>query len=482
MKKLLPTLIAFLSFLTIFAQPTLNPPDHFVIKGKAKNHNQDFWEFGLTGFMGFELASVPLAKNGTFSKMVPITHPQDIYLSLNEDGIPLFVVPGDTIEVNWDNKDFTNTFQIISAKPWRQKELDLMLELHRNFNQTYMKLTEDLHAKNISDSAKFERVKKQFASQVRKVLTFPKTINNKKIFCDLYYFHIDLLNKARLLSKYDLSFLDAMSKKVADSLDLTRIYLKNIDELLFYQSAAYRDFLFDYVRFYKPFTSFSFTSGGPKGKLNFTLNDCYSGAAFLYATPTILDWYLAKAIMSGFGHYSFEGSEEAYQKFFPQMQTAMFRDTLEHYYNNIQRMKPGNAAPAFTLKNMEGKNVSLSDFKGKVVYLDFWGVYCGHCRYDIENDVPKLHERYKNKDVVFLNVCVDVKEMEWKENIKKMNLDGINVLAEGWTANPVCINYNVNGVPHYVLIDQKGNIADNNASRPGELLGKKENKIDELLK
>src|SRR5690242_3539579 len=106
--------------------------------------------------------------------------------------------------------------------------------------------------------------------------------------------------------------------------------------------------------------------------------------------------------MHGFEHYSFEGSDEAYQIFYPRIKTPLFRDTLEQFYKNIQRLRPGKQAPAFSLKDDKGKTVSLNDLKGKVVYIDFWGKYCGPCRSDIEKYIPKLHEKYKDKNVVFV--------------------------------------------------------------------------------
>jgi peroxiredoxin len=198
--------------------------------------------------------------------------------------------------------------------------------------------------------------------------------------------------------------------------------------------------------------------------------------------PAIQDWYLTKAIMNGFDYYSFEGAEEAYQIFHPRIKSPIFRDTLEKFYKNMQRLRPGKQAPAFSLKDDKGKTVSLNNFKGKVVYIDFWGKYCGPCRNDIEKYIPKLHERYKNKNVAFLNICVDVDEREWKETLKELKLDGTNLLAEGWTTNSVCINYNINAIPHYILIDQKGNIVQNNADQPWKLLDEGKNVIDELLK
>lgn len=164
------------------------------------------------------------------------------------------------------------------------------------------------------------------------------------------------------------------------------------------------------------------------------------------------------------------------------MTNPYFRDTLTRFYTAIQRLRPGNAAPAITLKNLVGKPVSLSDFKNKVVYVDFWGVDCGPCLFQIKNHAPKLHARYKDKDVVFLNICVDTDEKAWKATLKTLNFGGIQLLAEGFTKNSTCIDYNVNAIPQYVLIDKQGKLVNNNAERPSELLLDEENEIDALLK
>jgi peroxiredoxin len=147
---------------------------------------------------------------------------------------------------------------------------------------------------------------------------------------------------------------------------------------------------------------------------------------------------------------------------------SYYSDILKVYYTAVQRLKPGNPAPLFTLKGENGGDVALKDLRGKVVYIDFWGVGCGPCVADIKSSVPVLHEKYKGKNIVFLNICVDATVKDWKENIAKLNLTGLNLIAEGWGKNPVCSAYGVNGIPHYYIIDAAGTIVDNNSPRPSE--------------
>ena len=147
------------------------------------------------------------------------------------------------------------------------------------------------------------------------------------------------------------------------------------------------------------------------------------------------------------------------------------------------RLRPGNRAPAFTMQDEKGKQVSLADFKGKVVYIDFWCVGCGPYIYQIKNYMPDLQKRYEGKDVVFLNICVDAKGKQWTDALQKYKMSGINLYPDGWDENPVCKDYNLKAIPHYVLIDKDGNKVNNMAPRASELLGTgRDNAIDTLLK
>lgn len=476
MKNIIAVLLGLSVCYTLNAQKAEN----FVIKGKAKNHPQDFWELYISDFIGYRRISMQIDKNSNFIKTIPLTHPQDINLDLSEEGVSLFAVPGDTIEINWDYTKFDNSFKLISPNHDRQLELDLMLELSRELPLSE-RFYDSLYDETIPGQIRFEAVKSHFSNQVQLVSKYPLTENSRKIFCDLYFKNIQLLNHARLLKKYPLLFNSVVPKTVIDQLGLNLLDPKNINESLFNVSSQYRNFIFDEVRFTSPFTSWINTDPKPDAASNnFTLKDCYAGGAFLYMTPAILDWYLTQAIIFGFERYSFEGSEEAYQTFFPKIKTQMYRDTLERFYTNIQRLRPGKEAPAFSLKDDKGKMVSLSDLKGKVVYIDFWSKYCGPCLRAIKEEVPQLHEKYKGKNVAFVNVSLDATESEWKELLGKLKPGGTNLWIKE-NNDPVCIAYNIDAVPHYILIDQNGKIVQANADQPYQLIENKKNAIDKLL-
>ncbi|HHZ79871.1 MAG TPA: TlpA family protein disulfide reductase [Candidatus Marinimicrobia bacterium] len=72
---------------------------------------------------------------------------------------------------------------------------------------------------------------------------------------------------------------------------------------------------------------------------------------------------------------------------------------------SVAEVSSFNQAPDFTLSDMDGNEVSLSDFKGNIVIINFWATWCGPCRFEIP-DLIDLQEKY-NGDLVILGVSLD---------------------------------------------------------------------------
>jgi len=122
-------------------------------------------------------------------------------------------------------------------------------------------------------------------------------------------------------------------------------------------------------------------------------------------------------------------------------------------------------APAFNLLSIDGKRVSLSDLKGKIVYIDFWASWCRPCI----NEMPSgeiLKKKFANRDVVFLNISIDEDENKWREAVQKYGITGIHLIANS-QKNPETIQaYQVNSIPSYFLIDKNGKFIAAPAPRP----------------
>ena len=74
--------------------------------------------------------------------------------------------------------------------------------------------------------------------------------------------------------------------------------------------------------------------------------------------------------------------------------------------HGIKAPKIGELAPAFSLQNAAGKPVTVADYRGKILVLNFWASWCGPCVEELPS-LNKLAERYRGKDVHILGVSVD---------------------------------------------------------------------------
>ena len=111
-------------------------------------------------------------------------------------------------------------------------------------------------------------------------------------------------------------------------------------------------------------------------------------------------------------------------------------------------------APDFTLKSIDGKTIKLSDYKGKIVIIDFWATWCGPCRKGIP-DLIEIQKQYP-KDVVVLGISVDRETAKDVAPFVKNNK--INYSVALFTEDVIKSFGGINSIPTSFVIDKKGNI------------------------
>lgn len=495
MKKFFMLLLLCILTITSFAQTTNQ--GFFVVKGEIRNvGNADTLNAYLTCFIGRYLSEnfrMFVDKDGKFKKEIAIEGNQKLFIASGDFRAELYVKPNDTIIINYDKNNTANTFTIKGQTTERTNELNFNYQFAKEFDSKRFALAKRLNDEitkpdylKASDSIRVSWVNSEYNQEL---IFIQKDPSLSKAIYDIYkrevyffwmrelYFRV-FLNRITELAKYDLT---EDSKSILLPQPLTRRsqtipQYRSLSLQNFYNVPAYREFIYNFgSSFFLEFSALPYVNielnPGPAAdsilNKNYLEKEYHLAMASVSLYP-IRDWLITNKLIDAFYTQSeyvpFEKVESVMMSFLPICTNQNYKDRLLSVYNQLKKYRSGRPAPNFTLKDENGKQVSLSDFKGKVVLLDFWGVHCGPCIYNLQNEIPEVHKKYKGKNMVFISICVEDTESSWKDAIKSYKIVGINLFAKDWTQNPVCRAFKIGAIPHYILIDKKGNFADYNCS------------------
>lgn len=139
---------------------------------------------------------------------------------------------------------------------------------------------------------------------------------------------------------------------------------------------------------------------------------------------------------------------------------------IRRYYARLSKLKRGLAAPDFSFPDATGRVVSLSDFRGNLVYLDVWNSTCSPCFKEFPL-FERLRAKYRGRKIVFLGVSLDSDKALWKRAMKAKGAAGVQLFGNGWDSRFVQ-DYLVYTNPRFILIDEDGDFISAKAPRPSE--------------
>lgn len=162
-------------------------------------------------------------------------------------------------------------------------------------------------------------------------------------------------------------------------------------------------------------------------------------------------------------------------------QVSTFVSQVEYQLKQEETAKAsvaiGSPVSDISLPNPEGKTMTLSSLKGKVVLVDFWASWCGPCRRESPN-VVALYDKFNKKGFEVFSVSLDKDKQRWIDAIKEDNLKWpYHVSDLGQWQSVVVKQFGISGIPFTIIVDRQGNVAAVGLRGPAL-----ETKVAELLK
>ena len=139
---------------------------------------------------------------------------------------------------------------------------------------------------------------------------------------------------------------------------------------------------------------------------------------------------------------------------------ASWRERKDDYDN---MPNDGDMSIDFSYPNSSSEMISLSSFRGRLVYVDVWATWCGPCIAEIPS-LERLQKDYENMDIVFLSVSVDTDKEAWEKMLTEDQLGGVQLWADGWSQ--ITKSYAIFGIPRFMLVDKSGELIAVDAPRP----------------
>lgn len=450
----------------------------FRFEGKVLNCPEDGFamEMVIQDYISQHYETI-YVKNGVFKAEIPITDVQDIFLAYCDEGtLTFFSFPEDIIVMEYDYENPSGSVKLYGKSEARNRELELCVLLSGFAAENPISDIRRITTNPMAGKAmKIEAANKYYDARIQVITDYEKDNGS-----------FPLIDKF----KADAYFETCQAVLAGGSYLLPEVHCADfrydyygIDYSTFRISSIYRHYL-EYLFFDRFVSPFAYSVSDSKEESDIsTIESEYFFALSQIRNVPIRDWYITIRCLADFPGSDAEAMKSVYEHFKSICGNSKYIAALTSLYDDIQKFNKASEAPDFRLLNEKGEYVSLSDFKGQIVYLDFWGTYCGACINQFKNFDSKFHQKYRMQNIVHIYICFEKDEKKWKKAIEEYGLQGVNlIVTERARESSVYNNYTITSFPHYTLIGKNGKVYKNGCESPAEMLNSTGNSLDRLLK
>ena len=402
--------------------------------------------------------------SGRFSKSVPLDSQKVVFFVIDDTEYPVVANPERQISLNVYRADFPDSVDVEGyPEPWDNNYSDYYKEEQQIQQQIDGEMQDfrDGKANEVLDlyKSRYKLAKRHLAETP----------------LDIYYYKNmgEYLEKRLENIEYrrDQSGFNAESARenvIEEAKELNFFTIKSLRA----QRAGIRDFTNAYANTFGVEDSLEEEYGQELTQYDVkrlgydTLNEARVSVLDHIEERDALAYAKMHLIAERIGEMSPEIAETSYSAYLENFSDyPRYTSFLREFYEEVEAVSPGNPAIPFSIPNQNGELVSMDEFKGKYVLLDFWASWCIPCLDEFPH-MKKLYRDFDREDFEIVAISIGEDSLRWRQTINRFENPWPQLYAGEGFEQETFKAYQGGGIPFYILVDRSGNIQRYNDVRP----------------
>lgn len=407
---------------------------------------------------------VQVNDDGSFKLHVQIDSTEIFYFTINDQSYPLVLQPGSDLNISVSRNHFPDSVGVEGyPEPWNGRYVSYLKEM-RPIQREIQALLPDFREGKTNNILKLYKERYQLAKQ--HLADTPLKIYYYKAIGEYLVKRLEGITHRRNHPNIDPERQRQVILEEARQLDFFSF------ESLKAQRAGIRDFTNAYANTFGVKERLEEKHGQELmqydvNRLAYTMLDSTRRSVLPYIQERrALAYAKMHLIAERIGEISPQVAETSYKAFLNEYSDLPeYAEFLQAFYREVDAVSPGNPAVPFTLPDQNGNMVSMEDFLGKYVLLDFWAGWCIPCLDEFPY-MRKLYKSYSRDQFEIVAISTEKDSLRWLQTIQRFDNPWPQLYGGNGFQQKTFQAYKGGGIPFYILVGPDGTILRHNDVRP----------------